>query len=306
MKTVEVGATREVVTDEEVVSARAKRAQKMLTPAYERTPSADDLETLRRAFIAQGLSPTALNNYLQCSWKYFYVNLLRIPEAENKYMLFGTAIHTALKAYADRRTRGEDMPMSYAIEVFNRALNKSPLIERELEEMRAKGERALSAWWKEYQSSWPAKCDSELPVERKVTLDDGNEFVVRGKLDRMDPLSGGTYSVVDYKTGKPKSRNELLGETKDADGNYYRQLVFYKFLLAGADPAREMTEGVIEFVEPDESGKIRTEQFDISATEIAELETLIKKSAEEILTLSFWNDPCDAEECEWCPLRFAI
>jgi DNA helicase-2/ATP-dependent DNA helicase PcrA len=96
------------------------RAQKLLTPMHEQTPSKDDLETLSRAFLAQGLSPTAFNNYLQCHWKYFYVNLLRIPEAENKYMIFGTAIHTALKAYADRRTRGEDMPVDYAIGVFGR------------------------------------------------------------------------------------------------------------------------------------------------------------------------------------------
>ncbi len=294
-----------IETDEAFVTQRTMHAEKLLAPTHELQPSKDDLETLQRAFIAQGISPTALNNYVECPWKYFYVNLLRIPEAENKYMLFGTAIHTALKAYADRRTRGEDMPMSYAIGVFERALSKSPLGERELEEMRVKGERALSAWWKEHQASWPAKTDSELPVEALITLDDGTEFNVRGKLDRMDPVPGG-YSVVDYKTGKTKSRNELMGETKSADGNYYRQLVFYKLMLEKMDPPREMVEGVIEFVEPDEAGKIRSEKFTITAQEVRDLEELIKKSAQEILTLSFWSTPCDANDCAWCPLRFSL
>jgi DNA helicase-2/ATP-dependent DNA helicase PcrA len=110
--------------------------------------------------------------------------------------------------------------------------------------------------------------------------------------------------VVDYKTGKAKSRNQLMGETKDADGNYYRQLIFYKLLLATTEEPREMTEGVIEFVEPDEKGRIKSEKFILTNTEVEELKMLIRKSANEILTLSFWNTPCDADECEWCALRF--
>jgi hypothetical protein len=95
-----------------------------------------------------------------------------------------------------------------------------------------------------------------------------------------------------------------MGMTKDAEGNYYRQLQFYKLLLAKAEPSREMTTGVIEFVEPDESGKIRSETFDITDAEVAELESLILKSAQEILTLSFWNTACEDDECKWCKIRF--
>lgn len=299
--------TAEMILDADamMLKKQADRAQKMLKQLHDPEPTKDDLDTLRRAFLAQGLSPTAFNNYLQCPWKYFYVNLLRIPEAENKFMLFGTAIHTALKAYADRRTRGEDMPMNYAIEVFERSLSHAPLSERDIDELKVKGSRALSAWWKEHQSSWPAKTESELPVEATIELKDGTPLTVRGKLDRLDPLPGDVYSVIDYKTGKVKSRNALMGETKDSDGNYYRQLVFYRLLLERTDPSREITEGIIEFVEPDESGKIRSEKFAIGSDEVRELETLIQKSAEEITALSFWNTPCTDEECQWCSLRFA-
>lgn len=300
-------------TPEELIDAdaillnkQANRAQKMLKQLHEPEPTTDDLETLCRAFLAQGLSPTAFNNYLQCPWKYFYVNLLRIPEAENKFMLFGTAIHTALKAYADRRTRGEDMPMSYAIEVFDRSLARAPLSERDIDELKVKGSRALSAWWKEHQSSWPSKTESELAVEATVPLKDGTPLTVRGKLDRLDPLPGGMFSVIDYKTGKVKSRNALMGETKDSDGNYYRQLVFYRLLLERTEPSREIVEGIIEFVEPDENGVIRSEKFEIGNGEVSELEALIQKSAEEIMSLSFWSTPCADHECEWCQLRFGI
>jgi DNA helicase-2/ATP-dependent DNA helicase PcrA len=96
-----------------------------------------------------------------------------------------------------------------------------------------------------------------------------------------------------------------MGETKDADGNYYRQLIFYKLLLEYTEESRDMTEGVIEFVEPDEKGRIKSEKFDITGKEVEELKTLIRKCANEILTLSFWNTSCDVEECKWCALRFS-
>jgi DNA helicase-2/ATP-dependent DNA helicase PcrA len=272
-------------------------------------PSEDDLKTLREAFLLQGLSPTALNNYLECPWKYFYVNLLRLPEAENKYMLFGTAMHGALKAYADRRSRGEELGVDYLISTFARSLSRSPLTTADIKELQIKGERALNAWWQEHAYSWPEKAEAELPVEILFKLDEAigdGELTLRGNLDRMDTLPGGTVRVVDYKTGKHRSRNDIMGNTASADGNYYRQLTFYKMLLAGADPKRVMSEGVIEFVEPDEKGKLRSETFEITDGEVEKLKECIQKSAQEIMSLSFWNDPCEDKECVWCALRFGL
>ena len=271
-------------------------------------PSDDDRETLRGAFIAQGLSPTGLNNYLECPSKYLYVNLLRLPEPENKYMIFGTAIHAGLKSYADRRERGDDVPGDYIVTEFNRVLSRSPLIERDVIELQEKGKRALLGWWRANQVSWPSKTESEIPVEAPFILKDGTVFTVRGKLDRLDPLKDGTVRVIDYKTGKPKSRNELMGKTKEGEmskgGNYFRQLVFYKLLLAGTDISREMTEGVIEFVEPDEKDEMKNEVFVITDEDVSELKETIQKSAQEILSLSYWNAHCDDPECQWCGLRF--
>jgi DNA helicase-2/ATP-dependent DNA helicase PcrA len=270
------------------------------------TPSDDDCETLRAAFLAHGLSPTALNNYLECPSKYFYVNLLRLPEPENKFMLYGTAIHAALKSYADRRERGDDVPGDYIVTEFNRVLSRSPLIERDMEELREKGKRALLAWWRVNQVSWPSKTESEIPVEAPFTLKDGTSFTIRGKLDRLDPLPDGAVRVIDYKTGKPRSRNDLMGKTASGDGNYFRQLVFYKLLLEGTDTPREMTEGVIEFVEPDDKDEMKKESFDINTADVEELKETIATSAEEIMSLSYWSAHCDDPECRWCGLRFGL
>lgn len=275
-------------------------------------PSEDDLTALREAFFGQGLSPTALNNYLECPWKYFYVNLLRLPEAENKFMLYGTAIHAALKAYADRRMRGEEMGIDYVFSTFKRTLSRSPLTTQEISELELKGNKALTAWLNANSYTWPQKAEAELPLEITFKLPEelagsqGSELRLRGNLDRVDTLSNGTVRVIDYKTGKHKSRNEIMGNTASGDGNYYRQLMFYKMLLAGTEPARTMSEGVIEFVEPDEKGALRSESFEITTDEVEELKALISKSAGEILKLSFWNDRCSDKECIWCQLRFGL
>ncbi len=266
-------------------------------------PSEDERATLRAAFFAQGLSPTALNNYLECPWHYFYVNLLRIPEAENKFMLYGTAVHAALKRYADERSQNTDIGPEGLYAVFERALERSPLTERELLDLQAKGKRSLTLWHKERSGSWPEQTQAEQPIEAYLPLSGDESLLVRGALDRMDTTPQG-FRVVDYKTGKSKSRNDIQGETKESNGNYYRQLSFYKMILSRAETPQHMHEGVIEFVEPDEKDRIRTEAFEISEEEVTALEEQIKQVASEILSLSFWNEPCKNPDCEWCSVRF--
>lgn len=267
--------------------------------------SEDDRTTLRAAFFAQGLSPTALNNYLECPWKYFYINLLRIPEAENKFMLYGTAIHEALRRYADGRTQGEDIGVEGLLAAFNRMLARSPLSERELTELLEKGTRALTIWWEERHDEWPSGARAEQKVEAYLELAD-EKLLLRGALDLMVASQGGTV-VTDYKTGKPKSRNELMGKTKSGDGNYFRQLSFYALLIKWSEIEPKlppMHEGVIEFVEPDDAGRIRRESFEMAESDIQELEAAIRAVSHDILGLSFWNARCDQEECSWCRLRF--
>mgnify|MGYP001574208686 FL=1 len=64
-----------------------------------------------------------------------------------------------------------------------------------------------------------------------------------------------------------------------------------------------MSSGEIDFVQPDEKGKNRREEFFITPAEIDELELLIKKTAHEIMNLSFLNQRCADKKCKYCSLR---
>jgi len=130
-------------------------------------------------------------------------------------------------------------------------------------------------------------------------------ITINGQLDRLEILDHNLrVNVVDYKTGKPRSRNVLEGKTKGATGDYKRQLVFYNLLLNNyAGGKYKMVSGEIDFLEPDDRDNYHKEKFVIQPAEVKELEGLIIKTSDEIMGLKFWDKRCNDEECEYCRLR---
>jgi DNA helicase-2/ATP-dependent DNA helicase PcrA len=273
-------------------------------PAAPKVPELKDKKFLDALFEEQGLSVTALNNYLECPWHYFYVNLVRIPEAPNKHLSFGNAAHAAFKGYFDAFSEGVDKGKEYLVRLFLDALAREPITESDFEEARKKGERALAAFYDEYHASWSPRAMNEVRINDVRA----GGVKIRGSLDRVEFLDDGgakgkaPVRVIDYKTGKPKTRNEIEGNTKTSDGNYKRQLTFYKLLLE-KEGGRDMKEGIIQFIEPDDRGKFHREAFGISIGETKVLEAQIGEVAKEIRGLTFWGNIPHAKDCVYCALR---
>jgi DNA helicase-2/ATP-dependent DNA helicase PcrA len=271
-----------------------------------KTPDLADKEFLNALFEAQGISVTALNNYLECPWQYFYRNLVRIPEAPNKNLSFGNAVHAALKSWFDEYDAGKDLGADYLVRRFEEALAHEPITESEYEEALAKGRKALPAFYEAYHLDWTRNAMNEVRVAG-VFAGDGAKGAalpvsINGKLDRIEFLEGETVRVIDYKTGKPKTRNDIEGNTQSSDGNYKRQLVFYKLLL-DKEGKYAMNEGVIQFIEQDERGNPHRELFDITHGEVAVLEKQVETVAGEIRSLAFWDKGCHKPDCRYCELR---
>jgi DNA helicase-2/ATP-dependent DNA helicase PcrA len=275
-----------------------------------KVPELEDKEFLNALFRVQGISVTALNNYLECPWAYFYRNLVRIPEAPNKHLSFGNAVHAALKSYFDALSGGGagagadgapgvDRGRAYLVQRFEESLAHEPIKESEYEEALEKGRRALPIFYDTYHTAWSPRALNEARIDA-LPLEDGT--LINGKLDRIEFLDGENVRVVDYKTGKPKSRNDIEGLTASSDGDYKRQLVFYKLLL-DKEGKRDMKDGVIQFIEPDDRGKMHREEFEITPGEVKVLEKLVMDVAREILDLSFWDKGCHEPDCKYCALR---
>ena len=124
-------------------------------------------------------------------------------------------------------------------------------------------------------------------------------------MDKIEYLDGGeTSNIVDYKTGRAKTRNELEGKTKNATGDYPRQLAFYKLLLDHYPTfTAEMISGELDFVEPDSNGKFHREKFIITEVETVALQEQIFDLAEQVLEFKFWDKRCGDKDCEFCKLR---
>ena len=261
------------------------------------TPESEQ-QFVNELFDKQGFSPTALNNYLECPWKYFYTNLLRIPTAQNKHQAYGTAIHGALADFHNA-LKSEPVGKEYLLAAFDRWINTVPLAPSDFAESKAKGERALSVWYDAYEHA-----ATRSQNEFRINGVEYNGTRLTGVLDKIEWNDDDTVTVTDYKTGKPKTRNELMGKTKNSDGNYYRQLTFYKLLLElFKDGQHVMSHGVIDFVEPDEKGICHKESFAITTDEVIALKSEIDRVAHEIRTLAFWDKRCDDKECPYCALR---
>jgi CRISPR/Cas system-associated exonuclease Cas4 (RecB family) len=135
----------------------------------------------------------------------------------------------------------------------------------------------------------------EFPVTVPFDIDGIGTITLSGKLDRIDGSDGGPVTVIDYKTGSAKSENEIRGLTKDASGDYYRQLVFYKLLLE-RDGRYKMGKGALHFVEPTDSGKIVIREFSISDEEVRDLEKDLAAAAKSIVSGEAFKTPPEPKD----------
>ncbi|MBI2463095.1 MAG: ATP-dependent helicase [Candidatus Spechtbacteria bacterium] len=265
------------------------------------TPPLQEREFVAELFTKRGLPVTAFNNYLECPWKYFYINLLRVPHAPSKQQMYGTAIHAGLHDFFERLKTDANTPKEFLLERFNFALATELLNEHDYQSAKARGEETLDKYYEEYRGAWNKNTENE----RSISIPLSDIIRLTGKLDKLEIQPNGyDVIVVDYKTGHSKTRGEIEGTTKNSNGNLKRQLVFYKLLLDKYPLAKyNMLAGELDFIEPDAKGKLHKEQFVISQENVTALEAEIHRVAEEIISIAFWDKRCSDKACGWCALR---
>lgn len=277
----------------------------MLSRMRVRVPAKLDKELIQKLFAEQGLSVTALNNYLTCPWRYFYANLLRVPQATNKHAAFGTAVHAALRQYFDLYKAGEDIKETGLVARFERAMREAPLPLSEIEEGLKKGEKALKSFYEARRGTFSPSGIAEFRITTfmPVAIEGLASLRLRGDLDRVELSDSGEGVVFDYKTGKRKTQKEVIG-TEEVWGDYKRQMIFYALLLSRYENGKhKMREGIIEFVEPDDKG--RHERYTVvpRKDEIEALEREVVRVSREIMNVDFKDVRCEDKECPWCDLR---
>jgi len=255
----------------------------------------------------RGFSATSLNNYLRSPWDYVYRNALRIPEVQPLHMQFGTALHDVLERMTREHTASGILPEVTAYKRYlETSLGRLPLTTDEYTRLHQKALEALTVYREHLSKILPKKTEEEftLRVLFKTGVPELLEIPLTGKLDRLDfSEDGALLQVVDYKTGKPKTRGYIEGKTKDSDGGYKRQLTFYALLLSLYEHERYTTRtATLSFIEPDSKGNIREEVFEISEADVNALKGEIVNAVKEITSGTFLEVPCDPSVSSYCDL----
>ncbi|MFH2062070.1 MAG: ATP-dependent DNA helicase, partial [Candidatus Beckwithbacteria bacterium] len=293
------------------IDVKSLKSKKILTKLLS-VPPAKDLNQKEQQFLKNLIkdfkfSPTALNTYLTCPYKFKLNNLLKVPRAKISYLSFGSAIHKALEMFYRKFIKDEKYPTKeYLLTQFKFALDKEVLVPQDYQARLKQGRKMLSAYFDYYQDDFVKPLFTEKFFGSgwsKAYLED---IPLSGKIDRIDWVSQKekTVKVIDYKTGKPKSRNDILGKTKYSEGDYYRQLVFYKLLSElNKNFQPKVVEAELDFIEVNPSGKFKKETFKISDTDINDLKKTIKKAMKEIRSLNFskTNKLSHCDRCEYLP-----
>ncbi len=254
----------------------------------------------------RGLSATALNNFTKSPWQFIYQNLLRVPHPKSVSAEYGTVIHLVLRTLQHKFTIQGTVPSATDIAgLLTNGFNRTTLPLHEIARLHERGLAALVAYEPIRQASASPESRTEVSVqaEWKTSIPEFPILRLTGNLDRLDISEGQVLRVVDYKTGKPKSRGEIMGTTKDSHGAYFRQLVFYAFLLQLQDDgARHTRTGVLSFVEPNTRGVIKEEVFLISDDDIEKLKHELRTLITTIVSGTYTSAICDPDLCQYCHL----
>ncbi|MCR4277585.1 MAG: ATP-dependent helicase [Candidatus Berkelbacteria bacterium] len=249
-------------------------------------------------------SYTHYRSYLTCPRRYLLRNVLHLPEPPSFALQYGSAVHKAFELYFKQYVQTKMKPgKDYLIQYFVEAI-KRELAGTELKQTIKKGSDLLGGYFEQKSTSWLMPVGVEYSFYTHRTELEG--IWLTGKFDRIDPIDpiARTVRVIDYKTGsKPKTRGQILGTTKDSDGEVKQQLVFYA-LLAKHDQIFPFN--VREFVisSVDDAGKFTDEAFTISPEDILVLEKSIIATYQEILARKDFPHLGGSYErgCELCAL----
>ncbi len=271
---------------------------------FEEKEKQDMVEYTKRSILEKGLSVTALNHFETCPSQFFYKSILKLPEPPNATSEKGIAMHKALAL----AWKAEDRSIESVTRIIESTVHAHfkvcllPTFEKEsiVEELVVSAPIVATALADFFQS--PGHVSTEVWVNAEYKTKDIN-FELHGQLDTILETEENVF-VYDYKTREAMSLNALKGETKDSDGKYFRQLVFYKMLLSGNHKfTGKGIESSLVFVKPDSKGRCPIISIPVSDEDMDRVRGEVDTLVHSVWSGEFLSQTCDDEECRWCGLK---
>jgi DNA helicase-2/ATP-dependent DNA helicase PcrA len=272
-------------------------------------PGVSALESIARYAPAAGDEPAAIaplspeqplrvsygqvDDFLTCPLKYRYAHVAQVPLGSNPAVMYGVAIHHAIRVFLQHRMKGLPISADDVIAVLEGAWSSEGFYSREHEERRLEeGREALRRFVAREERSRLVP----LAIERDFRFTLGRDQVV-GRWDRIDERAEGIV-LVDYKTApvedpekaEERARNDLR------DGQLGLYALAYQEMF-GVLPAR----AELHFIGPGTvgAGEVKPEHLERARERVA-------KAAAGIRSAQFPPRP-DQRNCGYCPYsRFCV
>ncbi|HTM68195.1 MAG TPA: ATP-dependent DNA helicase [Candidatus Binatia bacterium] len=181
---------------------------------------------------------SAMAAYDNCPLQYKYAHVIRIPSLGKATQSFGNTMHATLEWFLTELSERDAAPQATLFGDGNPekkaglTVSRDELLKKyeecwlddwyeskdEKERFRAEGREMLAIFYDRCVATPP----KPLFLEKEFSLKIG-EHTLKGTIDRIDGTEGGV-EIIDYKTGKPKTEDDL-----DADAK--RQLLLYQIAV---------------------------------------------------------------------------
>lgn len=235
------------------------------------------------------LSASDLNKFIEDPRIFLRDVIFKYPFEDNEFTIFGKVYHKTLEYfYLEFKKTGNPPDKDFLERYFIWLLNKEILSKDEFERLKEKWITWLNGWYDN-------KREFTLPLELEYNFRSKNivfDWIpLTGKIDKIEPANNDEVILVDYKTGKTRSLNDIKWATQSWDWKYFRQLLFYKIMfsldniLASKYSVNSLA---IEFVEW-KDGKYPFVNVDFTEEDLDRVKDEIKEVWSKISDLNFWR-----------------
>ncbi|MFA4927894.1 MAG: ATP-dependent DNA helicase [Patulibacter sp.] len=183
--------------DEEVLAGAKRTAERAAAGRGE--PSLEPFLALKGDGVV--MSAGDLFSYGSCPLRYKFNRVLRIPQRQTVAQRFGIVVHQVLERYHGRG--GSEL---HELQDLLQASWRRSGLAGEADEARlwARAEDAMAR----YHARTAAESSQVVWLERGFEFRLG-PHTLRGRVDRVDRHPDGNYELVDYKTGRPRTPEQL-------------------------------------------------------------------------------------------------
>ncbi len=247
-------------------------------------------ETVSPSLIAERksnlkLSRQQIDDYFTCPQKYYLTHVIRIPLLENQYLMYGTAIHSALDHYFTKKIRGQKSTLDELILDYKAAFHSAGFITREHEDQRYT--QGIDTLAKFYDNDTK---DTRVPESVESIFEfSENGVKVNGRYDLIYN-NNNEIEICDFKTSAVKDQ-------KDADDRIRKSTQMQMYALSWFLKNNVIPKTTLYFIE---SG-LKGERI-FSQKELEKTKEMIEKVACGVKEQNYQATP-NQRDCVYCTYK---